>query len=310
MLSPSEMISIELLRAVIGGATVADAGVPHGMSRSAVRQRVVGLARRLHRTVGIAEITDAGVSCVVRLRARRAEVEAALGIYADGGQIDCNGIPALTREQVAVAIARVGRTGVHRNRDLALVHAVLATGAWPIELARLEVRDFLNPNGTVRARSMLRSESALNGTSRPLFFVAPAAQESILRYLTHRALARCRGASLETLPYLGLDPTERLFLDDGNKPFQVRQYVGKKASTRQQCPQMLQTFRRIFSRVGMPGISAKALRRTLAVQLWRAGAFDDEIALVLGIRDKKTVRAMLSRTESLEDLFCRVGRDG
>ena len=47
-------------------------------------------------------------------------------------------------------------------RDMALIHVVLATGARPLEVARLEIADYLEPGGAVRACSVMRAAVSVN----------------------------------------------------------------------------------------------------------------------------------------------------
>jgi hypothetical protein len=49
------------------------------------------------------------------------------------------------------------------NRDVALIYVLFCTGAKPIEIARLEVRDYLNSDGSIRERSEMRPETPSTG---------------------------------------------------------------------------------------------------------------------------------------------------
>ena len=74
-----------------------------------------------------------------------------------------------------------------------------------IELARLEVADYLAEDGSVRAVSNLRATVAVNGVERPLHFNSQLVVESIDAYLAERAgwtIAPCPRCGLGE----GLDP--------------------------------------------------------------------------------------------------------
>ena len=44
---------------------------------------------------------------------------------------------------------------------------LFSTGARPLEIARLEVRDYLAEDGSVREESLLPAKAAVNGKARP-----------------------------------------------------------------------------------------------------------------------------------------------
>ena len=105
---------------------------------------------------------------------------------------------------------------------VALFYLLLATGARPLEVARLEVRDYLNEDGTVRRTSSLRAEFAINGRSRPLFFRSARLDEAMDAYLGQRIR---RGLSMSgAAAYRGLVPDSRLFLSASGEGFEIKPY--------------------------------------------------------------------------------------
>lgn len=68
---------------------------------------------------------------------------------------------------------------------------------------------------------------------------------------------------------------------------------------------MLDTYRKIFKRINMHGLSALSLRRTAALRLDARGVDEDEeqIGLILGITEKQAMRELLPRRPEMTDLM-------
>lgn len=84
----------------------------------------------------------------------------------------------------AVKVAAV--TGQSKLRDVALLWTAYGTGMMPIELARLQVDDYLKPDGSVRRDSEIRAEIAFNGKRRPLYWTNKSVLPAIDAYLAER----------------------------------------------------------------------------------------------------------------------------
>lgn len=136
----------------------------------------------------------------------------------------------------------------------------------------------------------MRPEVAVNGKARPLFFASAKANVAIDAYLDER-LQRGHGIS-KTTSYRGLDPVSRLFLtNEGNAiPIRIRQ---KGQQRHYHCGMMLDIYRKIFARTGMKGVSALSARRTVAQKLKERGTDDEDIGLILGLKEKNSVRNLL-----------------
>ena len=94
---------------------------------------------------------------------------------------------------------------------MALIFVLFCTGAKPIEIARLEVRDYLNRDGSVRESSEMRSEAAVNRRSRPLFFTSSRTRAAVDAYLIERARRKLGVAGSGATgdgAYRGLDPPQ------------------------------------------------------------------------------------------------------
>lgn len=66
---------------------------------------------------------------------------------------------------------------------------------------------------------------------------------------------------------------------------------------------MLDTYRKIFKRINMHGLSALTLRRTVAFRLDARGADEEQIGLILGITERQAVRELLPRRPDMVELM-------
>jgi len=301
MLSESTRLSIAILRAVLAGETYDVVAATYGLTRTAIEHRVKRLAKLLQRQVGIDGLNPEATGYVHKLRASRIEVEAALVRFEAGEASPAAPPQALSDRDVRAMIHRAGLRSPTALRDMALIHIVLATGARPLEVARLEIADYLNPDGTVRICSEMRASVSVNRKVRPLFFGSAPAVKAIDAYLEYRLVqsGRTPGASAQ---YRGFEPIERLFLNDASQPYVVHCHE-VDGRPRFLCRQMLDTYRKIFKRINMHGLSALTLRRTIAFRLNARGADEEQIGLILGITEKQAVRELLPRRPDMVELM-------
>jgi integrase len=178
------------------------------------------------------------------------------------------------------------------HRDVALVFALFGTGATPLEIAQLNIRDYLQADGDVRRLSLIREEIAFNGSPRPLTWTEKVI-DAVEDYLQHRATKRqgLHGAS----DYRGFDPNSALFLTEGGTAFQIKTINCGKAQ-HHLCHSLLDLYRRIFLRSGVAGASTRSARRTIAYKLSMRGATEEEIGKALGIKRIDCVRSLLPKT--------------
>ncbi len=209
----------------------------------------------------------------------------------------------LTHAEVHTIAAKVRMNGRHASADVALFYMLLATGAKPLELARVRVRDVLAPDGSIRSDATLPASASICGEPRPMYLRSQPVREALADYVRFRqANGHCTSNSGR---YHGLDPDSMLFVDGAGRPYEIEIHGPK--GNRYLCRGILEASRRIFRQSGIPGLCSKTLRRTLANRLHARGATVDEIGDVLGMRDRRTVRQLLdlppARTKNLGDLF-------
>ncbi len=282
-----------MLRRVLDGDTYEAVAADCGVTRTAVERRVKALAVRLCREVGTPGITESGIAFVSRLRAARAAVLVALEGYRPSAGGTTRSGRVVSAEEVAAGIARIQARSMEPWRDVALFCVLFATGARPLEVARLRVDDYLSPDGSVRRHSELTARASITGRARPIYFTSRRLDEALDQYLSARVKRR-QGVSVESNEYRGLDPSSLLFLSADGEAFRIshpRQGDGRRSV----CRPLLELYAKLFRYAGIAQANASSVRRTVAARLFDRGADVDQVGLVLGIREHHAVRALCPR---------------
>lgn len=283
--------SIRMLKGVLDGETYTAVARESGLSRAAVEQRVKALARDLQAVVGVECVDEHEVPTVKVMRARKEHYLEALDHYRPQCIVNAGRRSrALTSKDLEHAAAVTWQHSSCRSRDVALLMVLFATAARPLEIARLEVRDYLAEDGSVREESVLRADAAINGKERPLFFASARAIAAVDAYLDER-VRRGQGAT-RCATYRGLDPLSRLFLTGSGQAMPIRvRAAGRSRQCR--CGVILDIYRRIFAKAGLKGVSTLSARRTIAERLTERGCDVDQIGSVLGLSDRTSVRNLI-----------------
>lgn len=281
-----------LVSVLQGGATYREAGAPYGLGRSTVERTIKALLLQVARERGIPELDEDALSCLPRLRQFREAVLRAVGDYTPGKARPKR--TTLGPDDIAAGASRVRQRSENANRDVALIFVLFCTGAKPIEIARLEVRDYLNRDGSVRERSEMRPEAAVNGRTRPLFFTSSRACAAVDAYLVERTRRRLGVAGPRAAgdgAYRGLDPLSALFLTETGKSFEVTDRGPD--DPRATCRLMIATLRSIFKRAGWTGVTSQSARRAVARRLADKGADGAQVGELLGLSSSRAVRRLL-----------------
>ena len=304
-LGDSLRLSSELLRAVVGGAAHHAVAARFGLSRTAVQRRVRVLAQLLIQAGGVPGLSREGAAYSARLRHHRQELLQALDRLAPETITSPRSGRLLSAEEIELGAQRIAKRCPRAHHDAALYRVAMTTGLRPLELARLRVGDYLLSDGSVLRESQVRREAAIHGRARPLFFCNPAANEALDAYLGERA--RRGQGRLDPGGWRGLDPASALFLghDGAAYRIEVSEGLGRE---RYVCRGMLEACRRIMQSTGILGMSIASARLTLMWRMYRLGASEDQIGLVLGISEPRGVRAPLAELRlALPALFAALG---
>jgi integrase len=267
------------------------------VGHSTVERQVKALLWEVARSTPIAGVPDASLASLNQLRAHAEAVMAAVRSSEPPAE-PCK-LTDLDEAGLLGGIRRLRRLSQNASRDVALLLVLLATGAKPLEIARLKVQDYLRADGAVRGESRLRDGTAIRGRERVVFFDSERACDAVDVYLQDRLRRRLGATGLPE--FRGLDPESALFLTEGGRPFRVRSRGPEDA--RPTCPVLLATYSAIFRRAGWDGVNTQHVRRLFAQRLAGKGAGRAQLGELLGVRDQRSVKRLLQRPERpLSDL--------
>lgn len=215
----------------------------------------------------------------------------------------------LTDHEIQGIADRLSRCSSQPEGELALFYLMLTTGAKPLELARLRVKDVIAPSGTIRSEASLPAGASINGVARAVFFKSEVTVEAVMAYVRHR-VAKGHGVGTTTR-YAGLDPTTPLLLNHDGQPYRIVE-SSDNGCKRYLCRGILEACRRIFRTAGIDGLCGSTLRRMLARRLSDRGATLEQIGEALGIKDRKAIRDLLDVQHIdlptlFDEIVCAIG---
>lgn len=270
-----------MLRSMVAGASCEQIAADFGVTKSAVSQKIRMLANELQQIVGVVGVEEDESPTAALIRHHGdAYLEALEHFVPDAASTWRGQVIELANCRLDQHIAKIVRHSRCVERDAALLLILFSTAAKPLEIARLEVRDYLDEFGEVRIHSVLRSEIAVNGKERPLLFCDPELTAAIDAYL---ALRRAEGmATHDKSSFRDLQPHSRLFLSRDGKPMAVKR--SGPGSQHLVCKEIHEIYRRIFAHAGHSGINTAMARRLAARRLHIDGANAEEIGAALGVK--------------------------
>src|SRR5262245_2180529 len=279
----------QMLVRVLEGTPYSVVAKEFGVGHSAVEKRVKAVERRLRHLIGVTGAEREEPLSVHQMRALRQQYLNAIDAFRNTQVAEKKIRRQITEEDLARAAALTHRYSNCPTRDTALLYTVFATGAKPIEIARLRVRDYLTADGVAVEEAILDEQTAFNGKPRRIFFCNRQAVQAIDAYLEERSrLGHGTGKSKQ---FRGLDPESSLFLTNDGRGMQITSRVN--GNKRHHHAVILDLYRRIFARAGLRGISALSARRMIAGRLQQRGYRLALIGQVLGIQQRSSVKALL-----------------
>lgn len=281
-----------MLRAALDGEPYAAVARRWGLAVSTVERRVKQLAVRLLQVAGIDGLDPNGTLFLCRLRERRQAILQALQTHEPVVAVRRGAARVLGPGEVDQGARRLRLRSDRPAHDLALYHLPFATGLRPLEVARLQVRDYLAEDGHVRRESVVRAEVAINGRERPLYFHHRQLDEALAYYLRER-LHDGQGVGTSS-GWRGLDPASPLLLDEQGVPYRPPPGADG-APLGPRCAAIHVAYRRLFRHAGLPGLCTQSARLTLMARLAERGADEDQIGLILGIGQARAVRRHVRR---------------
>lgn len=284
--------AIEMLKAVVDGATYDAVAARFGVTRTAVERRIKAVAVRLSKTVGIEGLNTEGVAFVQRLRQHRESILVALAGFEPPAPFGPRQHRVVSSEEITQAALRIKARSARPWHDQSLFYMLFATGARPLEIARLEVRDYLSADGSVRRKSELRAEVAITGKPRPLYFTSSRLDDALAAYLRER-IEQGLGIA-ESGDYRGLDPRSCLFLSPAGLGFAIKPY-GEEGQRRYLCRPILEAYRKLFRHADLRDVTPLSARHTVAARLYERGADEEQVGLLLGINGRSAVRELFPK---------------
>lgn len=284
--------SIEMLKSVLEGETYDAVAARAGVTRTAVERRIKTVAEQVCRRVGIEGLNVDATAFVQRLRHRRRAILAALEEFEPPGAFGPRSSRVVSSEELAQGAQRIRGRSARPWHDQALFLLLFATGARPLEIARLQVRDYLGADGGVRVASELRAEAANSGKARPLYFTSGRLDAAMDLYLAERVAQGLGLGGSEA--YRGLDPRSPLFLSPSGEGFKI-EAVGQEGQHRYLCRSILETYRKLFRYAELSGVTPLSVRLTLVARLYERGADEEQVGLLLGISGRGAVRELFPR---------------
>lgn len=204
------------------------------------------------------------------------------------------GIRILSEDEIVTGARRVRDRSHTPLEDLALYLILFATGARPLEIARLEVHDYLDAAGCIRRASTVREEVAITSRARPLHFRSTRLDAALDAYLADRIRSGV-GVGVEG-QYRGLNPRGRLFLSTTGKGFQITP-CGQEGQKRFCCRGIQETYRKVLRYAELEHVTALTARHTVAARLYERGANESQVGLLLGIAERSAVREQFPRPQ-------------
>lgn len=293
-------LSVQMLRQVLDGQTYEAVAAQYSITRTAVEKRIKLVASHLAATGQIEGINEDAVF-VIRLRRIRAAVLAVLDKLGDmAPPVAARAVRILSEQEIEAGAVRIHGRSRQPLEDVVLYYMLFVTGARPLEIARLQVCDYLNAEGEVRRSSVMRKDVAVVGRERPMFFHSARLDEAMDAYLAQRQAHRL-GLAVEG-QYRGLDPQSRLFLSSSACGFKIVPY-GQAGQKRFRCRGIQETYRKLLRYAGLKHVTALGVRHTVADRLYSRGANETQVGLLLGISERSAVRGQFpKRQPTLDEL--------
>jgi integrase len=199
-------------------------------------------------------------------------------------------------------LASFGRNG---KRNIAIVWMSFGSALRVTEIARLKVRDVVDPDGELKDEFRLPSAYTKNGESRMAYMLEPEHKKALFDYLDWRSENRRR--INDSSEFRGLIPDSPLFLARGNAGFAFRKKEYQKAdgtvAEYSVCSSMQQLLSNLVGKA-VDGGSSHSGRRTFATRLADRGVDLDYIKYLLGHKTKQQSLAYIeSNTKRLRNIL-------
>jgi len=183
-------------------------------------------------------------------------------------------------------------SGASPVRNVALLRTIYGTGMTLQEVARLPIKAYLRPDGSLFEESAITPDIAYNGNERPLYWTNTTLVAAIDAYLVYRIEHRHRVTTREAA-YRSLDPEAPIFLTDEGEPYRLTERKTATGVISYSCDSLSQLFRKLHAQAGIEGAGATSARRTCAVRLNNRGYDLKHIKTLLGLQTLKATKILI-----------------
>ena len=172
------------------------------------------------------------------------------------------------------------------RRNSALVMGGVYWGLTPLELCQVSVKDVIAPSGEFYQIWILPKHASYNNEKREIH-----TENHVLNFFESYALYRQKKKwGLSNLSsYKGLDPESMFFLNDTGSPYKLTKSDRGNGKITYQARSMNEQLKRMLARTNIQGATPASYRDTFIKFMYEAGCQWEELKLVTGIKNKKTL---------------------
>lgn len=185
------------------------------------------------------------------------------------------------------------KTGQFGLRNAIAIYGASVWGLTASELSRVTISDVLDQNGEVIKRWQLPEQRAFNSVARIIYTINDTHVQLLSDYIDW--LIEKELYLINNAEYRGLNPDARLLVNDQLKKFG---FTGRKANSDKsnEQPSGVNTFfKRLIERSELKGqFTYTDFRKSMIIQLKRAGIKNKEIMVATGIKDYNSVRKIVA----------------
>ena len=197
-------------------------------------------------------------------------------------------LPAfLESHQIKWVFKVIKQINKYPDRDTCLMTFFLASALTTLEINRIQLKDVLHKNGSIKKEFQVKGEMARTG------YITKQMKPSLQKYIEWRVKHKlCLGNNPDQ--YLTLDPDEALFLSNQGHAFSVVRKKTPKGNDTYSCDALNRHIKNLLKEAGIESPSILSGRRTYAINLQRKGFDVAHIHSMLGNKTAETTKKLLS----------------
>lgn len=191
-------------------------------------------------------------------------------------------------------------------RNAALIMGAVSWGITPLEMCRITTKELMSPEGEFFRIWEISNKSSFNGETRTLY-----TSTNLMLFLNRYVEFRISNHWLlsDDTTHITLDPDEKFFLNDQGEPY--KETPRKNSPNSFQPRSMNEQLKRMIARTQLVGATPSSFRDSFIKNLYEKGCSFDELMLVTGIKQKRTLETKVrprqtNLEEALNNIFSQV----